>query len=59
MKLFNGYVLGTSGGGKSFDVKVRKADAFAFDDFDKPIVLDPVSLGIPAGSVLSSQIMLS
>ena len=25
MKLFNGYVLGTSGGGKSFDVKVRKA----------------------------------
>ena len=32
MKLFNGYVLGTSGGGKSFDVKVRKADDFAFDE---------------------------
>lgn len=49
MKLFNGYVLGTSGGGKSFDVKVRKADAFAFDDFDEPIVIDPVSLGDHAG----------
>lgn len=43
MKLFNGYVLGTSGGGKSFDVKVRKADAFAFDE---PIVIDPEKLGV-------------
>ena len=43
MKLFNGYVLGTSGGGKSFDVKVRKADDFAFDE---PIVIDPEKLGV-------------
>lgn len=39
----NGYALGTSGGGKSFDVKVRKADDFAFDE---PIVIDPEKLGV-------------
>lgn len=45
----NGFVLGTSGAGKSFNVKAEMADMFLDRTFDKPIVLDPVSLGDPGG----------
>lgn len=45
----NGFVLGTSGGGKSFNVKAEMADMFLDRTFDKPIVLDPVSLGDRGG----------
>lgn len=45
----NGFVLGTSGAGKSFNVKAEMADMFLDRTFDKPIVLDPVSLGDRGG----------
>lgn len=45
----NGFVLGTSGVGKSFNVKAEMADMFLDRTFDKPIVLDPVSLGDRGG----------
>lgn len=37
----NGFVLGTSGAGKSFNVKAEMADMFLDRTFDKPIVIDP------------------
>lgn len=46
----NGYVLGTSGSGTSFDVKVEMADMFLDRTFDETVVLDPGSLGERAGS---------
>lgn len=46
----NGYVLGTSGSGTSFDVKAEMADMFLDRTFDETIVLDPGSLGERAGS---------
>ena len=45
----NGFVLGTSGAGKSFNVKAEMADMFLDRTFDKSIVLDPVSLGDRGG----------
>lgn len=46
----NGYVLGTSGSGTSFDVKAEMADMFLDRTFDETIVLDPGSLGERAGA---------
>lgn len=55
----NGFVLGTSGAGKSFNVKAEMAECSS----TAPLTSRSSSIrshwGIAAGSVLSSQIMLS